>query len=261
LNLCNQITLATILLTTPLALIANAVFQTLQGSWFWSWLLQSLVLYWAIGHRSLLEHVRPVQVALEAEQLALARKRLGMIVSRDVDELDTGQMANAAIETTLENGNDATFAPIFWFCIFGAPAVIVFRLTNTLDAMWGYRTQRFEQFGKTAAKLDDVLNYVPARLVATTYALLGNARLAFQCWRQQSHLLSSPNAGPVMCAGAGSLEVRLGGPTSYHGQLLKKPFFGGEQMAQAKDIARATSLVEYSLGVWCLCLGVIFWLL
>ena len=121
--------------------------------------------------------------------------------------------------------------------------------------MWGYRNQRFNYFGRFAARLDDVLNYVPARLVALSYALLGNTQLALQCWKQQSPLLKSPNAGPVMTAGAGSLDICLGGPTYYHQVYTEKPYFGSEKVVTALDIERSLQLIRNTIILWCLAMG------
>lgn len=175
------------------------------------WAVEIFALYFALGLRSLYEHAQPVARALRLGDLPLARERVGWMVSRNTAELDATGVARAGTESVLENGSDAVFAALFWFVVAGAPGVVLYRLSNTLDAMWGYRNERFERFGWAAAKIDDVLNYVPARLVALTYALLGRTWLALRCWRRQAPLWDSPNAGPVMAAGAGSLGVSLGG--------------------------------------------------
>lgn len=243
------------------ALILTLYFQSqLENHTVWLLLFNITIVYLAIGHQSLQEHVLDVKSALQADELEHAREKLSYIVSRETQQLNPQQVTQATIETSLENGNDATFAVIFWFCLFGAPAVVVYRIANTLDAMWGYRTTRYEYFGKVAARLDDIMNYVPARLVALTYAVLGNTRQALRCWKNQAKQLNSPNAGPVMTAGAGSLGVVLGGSAYYHGELVYKPVFGNGKAPDLGDIKRTLTLMNRSVIVWCvviLCLDIL----
>ncbi|RJG13941.1 cobalamin biosynthesis protein [Pseudomonas cavernicola] len=218
------------------------------------WLVEVLALYAAIGLKSLAEHAEPVARALRQDDLPEARKRVGYMVSRQTAELDHEAVARAATESVLENGSDAVYAALFWFVLLGAPGVVLYRLSNTLDAMWGYRNARFERFGWAAARIDDVLNYLPARLVALTYALLGKTRLALHCWRTQAPTWDSPNAGPVMAAGAGALGVALGGPAVYHGVLHQRPRLGEGPAAGAETIERAVSLVRRGVLLWLLIL-------
>lgn len=225
------------------------------------WVVSVLALYAAVGLRSLNEHAEPVAQALEQGDLARARERVGYMVSRDTRELDDSAVARAATESVLENGSDAVFAALFWFAVAGAPGVVLYRLANTLDAMWGYRNARFERFGWAAARIDDLLNYIPARLVALTYAVLGKTALALQCWRQQAPLWDSPNAGPVMAAGAGALGVQLGGPAIYHGELHERPHLGEGEPACAADIQRGMDLVRQGVMLWVAVLIVGGWLL
>jgi adenosylcobinamide-phosphate synthase len=214
------------------------------------WLFSLLLLYLAIGLRSLADHARPISEALQRNDLPGARLRVSYMVSRQTDELDESGVARAATESVLENGSDAVFAALFWFALLGAPGVVLYRLANTLDAMWGYRTARFAQFGWAAARLDDVLNYLPARLVALTYALCGRTRQALDCWRRQAPAWDSPNAGPVMAAGAGALNVSLGGAAVYHGVTHQRPSLGAGPEAVAADIARAMRLVRQGVLLW-----------
>ena len=214
------------------------------------WLVDILVLYFALGLKSLAQHALPVAQALRLGDLDEARRRVGYLVSRRTSGLDACGVARAGTESVLENGADAVFASLFWFAVLGAPGVLLHRLSNTLDAMWGYRNERFERFGWAAARIDDVLNYLPARLVALTYALLGRTATALRCWRSQAPQWDSPNAGPVMAAGAGALQVQLGGAAIYHGVEEQRPQLGEGAPAQARDIERALNLVYFGVALW-----------
>lgn len=209
-----------------------------------------VVLYAAIGLKSLHQHAEPVAAALARNDLDAARAGVSMMVSRDTTALDTEGVARATVESVLENGNDAVFGALFWFVVAGAAGALGYRLVNTLDAMWGYKTPRYLQFGWAAARLDDVLNFVPARLTALSYALLGQTRSALACWRAQAPAWDSPNAGPVMAAGAGALGVRLGGAAVYHGRTEVRPPLGQGATPQGADIARALRLVRHGAGLW-----------
>ncbi|MBI2308003.1 MAG: cobalamin biosynthesis protein [Rhodocyclales bacterium] len=216
------------------------------------WLLHPLLLCFALGGRALEEHGERVADDLAAGDLAAAREHVGWMVSRDTSALDAEGVSKAAVESLLENGNDAVFGALFWFFLLGGPGALLFRLANTLDAMWGYRNDRFLAFGAAAARLDDALNYLPARLTALSYALFGATARALACWREQAPQWDSPNAGPVMAAGAGALQVSLGGPAIYHGRLEVRPRLGEGRPPQAADIHRALALVRYSLRLWLL---------
>jgi len=213
-------------------------------------LIDAALLYLALGARSLGEHARRVADDLASGDLDAARRHVGWMVSRQTTDLDASGVAGACIESTLENGNDAVFGTLFWFALLGGAGALLFRLANTLDAMWGYRDQRFADFGWAAARLDDLLNFVPARLTALSYALCGHARVALRCWRRQAPRWKSPNAGPVMAAGAGSLGLLLGGAAVYHGRLEPRPVLGEGRPAGGQDIARALTLVRRSLLLW-----------
>ena len=221
---------------------------------FWGALFSVVLLTLCLGHRSLFDHARPILQAMQQGDIELARTLTSRIVSRDKDHIDVNK---ATIESVLENGNDAVFGTLFWFVIGGAAGAVAYRLVNTLDAMWGYRTLRLFYFGKAAARLDDVLNYVPARLTALSYGVLGNTRKALSCWRQQAPLWDSPNAGPVMASGAGALDVQLGGAARYHGEWHQRPQLGTSNSAEANDIGRALRLVSNSVLLWLSVIGII----
>lgn len=214
------------------------------------WLLDALLLYFALGARSLGEHARPIAQHLESGDLTEARSALSRIVSRETHALSGPQIATATVESVLENGNDAIFGALFWFALLGGPGALLFRLANTLDAMWGYRTPRFVAFGWAAARLDDVLNYLPARLTALSYAVLGRTRSALACWQEQSPAWDSPNAGPVMASGAGALDVLLGGAATYQGVLEDRPTLGCGKPPGPEDIRRALRLVRSAYLLW-----------
>ena len=208
------------------------------------------LLTFALGAQSLREHAEAVAKPLMEGNLDEARRRVGWMVSRETSQLDESGIAKAGVESVLENGNDAIFGTLFWFAVAGGPGALLFRLANTLDAMWGYRTDRFNHFGWAAARIDDGLNWLPARLTALTYAVLGHTHRALACWGTQAPAWDSPNAGPVMAAGAGSLQVSLGGTAIYHGKEEIRPPLGEGPAPVAVDLGRAIHLVHRSLWLW-----------
>jgi adenosylcobinamide-phosphate synthase len=221
----------------------------------------AMLLYFSIGLRSLRDHMLPIAHALEAGELAKARALTSRIVSRDTRRSGEPELAKAAVESLLENGNDAVFGTLFWFAIAGGPGALLFRLANTLDAMWGYRNERFHAFGWMAARTDDMLNWIPARLTALSYAILGDTRSAWKCWRTQAASWSSPNAGPVMSAGAGALRLVLGGAAEYDGEIEQRPLLGTGRPAAGSDISRAWVLVARTCIVWLALLAAVAYLI
>jgi adenosylcobinamide-phosphate synthase len=209
-----------------------------------------LLLYLALGLASLGTHARAVTEPLSRGDLPEARLQVARMVSRDTEQLDENGVAAAATESVLENGADAVFASLFWYLLAGLPGVLVHRLVNTLDAMWGYRNERFARFGWAAAHLDDLLGWIPARLTALSYALVGQTGRGLRCWRRQGRLWSSPNAGPVMAAGAGALALTLGGPAPYHGGWQDRPVLGEGATADAHSPDRAMTLLRRSVFLW-----------
>jgi len=254
---------ALLLALVPLYFTLSAILKLLQVYLPWLALLAEIILlYLCIGGRSLQQHVLAVKQALENDDLPAARQKLSWIVSRETSQLDAQQVAQANIETTLENSSDAVFASLFWFAIGGAPLTLLHRWLNTLDAMWGYKNDQFLYFGRAAAKLDDVMNYIPARLTALCFCLLSSRFLiadqfrnaAWFCWRTQAQHCASPNAGQVMTAGAGALYCRLSEGAYYHGEWQQKPLMGCGDAADVDDIQPALDLVAHSvllyMAIW-----------
>ncbi len=213
-------------------------------------IIATLLLYVALGSQSLAQHAMAVSAALVNNDTAQARQQIQMMVSRDTATMQDSDISRATIESVLENGNDAIFAALFWFLLLGAPGVVLYRLANTLDAMWGYRNQRYHAFGWFAARVDDVLNWVPARLTALTYALVGKTGQALNCWKTQAKQWKGFNPGVVMSAGAGALGLELGGAAQYHGQVVARPVLGQGKQPNALDIKRSVQLVQKSLWLW-----------
>ncbi|MEH6650033.1 MAG: adenosylcobinamide-phosphate synthase CbiB [Motiliproteus sp.] len=219
------------------------------------WWLQLVGLYFCIGRQSLVEHARAIALPLLAGDFAQARLRTSYIVSRNTESMDEADISKATVESVLENGNDACFTTLFWFAVAGLPGALAHRLVNTLDAMWGYRTPQYLHFGWAAARFDDLLAWLPARLCALSYALVGQTRKALTCWRQQAPLYDSPNGGPTMAAGAGALAITLGGAAVYQGKLKQRTVLGCGPAAQAVDIERSLQLFNRALLLWLLVAG------
>lgn len=236
------------LLVVPPVLLAFVLVQLLPPLAVLA--LEILVLYLALGLRSLADHARAVATSLIHGDLPRARAAVGAMVSRDTRALDHTGIAGAASESVLENGADAVFASLFWYLIAGLPGVILHRLINTLDAMWGYKTPRYLRFGRVVARLDDVLNWIPARLTALAYAAAGRTATALTCWYRQAGAWESPNAGPVMASGAGALGVTLGGAAPYHDGWRERPILGEGPPPDGATIDAAVVLVRRAVFLW-----------
>ncbi|OQY59573.1 MAG: cobalamin biosynthesis protein CobD [Desulfobacteraceae bacterium 4572_88] len=223
-------------------------------------MLEIVLIYFCISAHALEEAAMEVWHSLSRNDLREAKDRLALIVGRDVRELSESGVAGAAVETVAENLSDGLIAPLFFAALGGAPLVMAYKMINTLDSMIGYKNKKYEDFGKVAARTDDVANFVPARVsvpVISLAAQLLSARgvQAFQTARKEGARHSSPNAGYPEAAFAGALGVRLGGPNHYHGQLISKPHIGtkfGE--VQPGHIRKACDLMLLSSFLWLLIL-------
>jgi adenosylcobinamide-phosphate synthase len=189
---------------------------------------------------------------LTAEQPKLA---LSYLVSRDTQAMSEEQVYKAAIETWAENLSDGVIAPLFYLLLFGLPGIAVYKAINTMDSMIAYKTPHYFYFGKTAALLDDIANYIPARLTAVLIVLISqHKQRTWQCIKQDGHKLESPNAGYPIAAMAAALGVALGGDAVYHGQLKHKPQLGialhavnAQTLQQALAMKTQINLLVFSL--------------
>jgi adenosylcobinamide-phosphate synthase len=201
------------------------------------------VLWCALAGRSLQRVAAAMSDELAAGNIVAARRLAPSLVGRDTSELGEDELARATIESVAENTGDGVIAPLFYFALGGAPAVAAYRAANTLDSIAGHRSERYLRFGWASARLDDLLNYVPARLGAVAVvAASGNAAHALRVVRADGRRHPSPNAGLYEAAFAGSLGLRLGGVNRYDGLLQRRPELGDGAQPRTSDIRRATSL-------------------
>ena len=183
-----------------------------------------------LAHRMLYDSVAEILYAEDKKAL------LSQLVSRDTENLSESDIYKAAIETYAENLNDGVIAPLFYLLLFGLPGIILYKTINTMDSMVGYRNERYENFGKAAARLDDFANFIPARITALLIMAVGKQRKLFSFYKNGS-LHDSPNAGHPITAMALVLGIKLGGDTSYFGIVKEKAFFGnGRENIEAKDL-------------------------
>jgi adenosylcobinamide-phosphate synthase len=203
---------------------------------------------WAVlGGRSLAREASAMARLLEAGDLPGARRRLSHLAGRDPSALDLAGLARASVESVAENTSDAVVAPLLWGAVAGLPGLVGYRAVNTLDAMVGHRTPRYERFGWAAARLDDVANLAPARVCALLATVLapvvgGRPAAAWRAWRRDAGRHPSPNAGPVEAAFAGALGIRLGGTNVYEGRVEHRGTLGDGPPADVPDLASAVRL-------------------
>ncbi len=208
---------------------------------------------WAVlGGTSLGRAAGRMRTALDAGDLAAGRAALPALAGRDPDSLDADGLARATVESVAENTSDAAVAPLFWGAVAGLPGLLGYRAVNTLDAMIGHRSPRYERFGWAAARLDDVANWVPARLTAAlTVACApvtgGSAAGALRTWLRDGAAHPSPNSGRCEAATAGALGVRLGGRNVYGSRVEVRPALGSGRAPVPADIGSA---VRLSRAVW-----------
>ena len=208
-----------------LAIIGLALLAWYAGkvlAWF-GWPVEALAAAVLLAQRSLVSHVEDVANALHLS-LAEGRRAVAEIVGRDTDGMERPDVARAAIESAAENLSDGVVAPAFWFLLLGLPGLMAYKMINTADSMIGYRTERHEEFGKAAARIDDFANWIPARLTALLLYLTGRIAASWGVVRDGAGQHRSPNAGWPESAMAHLLGVALAGPRRYHGETRAYPF-------------------------------------
>ncbi|WP_373001204.1 adenosylcobinamide-phosphate synthase CbiB [Sulfurimonas sp.] len=198
--------------------------------------ISSLIASMFLAHKMLYDSVKEVLVSPNKREV------ISMLVSRDTEGMNESDIYKASIETYAENLSDGVIAPLFYLTLFGLPGIIIYKAINTMDSMVGYRNQRYENYGKAAAILDDIANYIPARLTAILIMTLFKQKDVFSFYKDgKKH--DSPNAGHPITAMALGLGISLGGDTYYFGELKKKPYFGiGRKEIEEEDVRKALSI-------------------
>lgn len=240
----------TVAIVVGLALAVGLALDRLFAGSAWGWIAEAIAVGVLLAARSLHDHVRRVGKALRRDGLEGGRRAIAHLVSRDPRSLDRHGVARSAVESLAENFSDGVVAPLFWYLVFGLPGILAYKAINTLDSMIAYRTDKYRDFGFVAAKLDDLANWVPARLAAlaavlaacftpTAYPIEG-IRTA---WTEAKNH-KSPNAGWPEAAFAGALRIALGGPRKYPGGEVVGVWIGKDNRArlEPRDIDRARAL-------------------
>ena len=218
----------------------------------WAGIGITAVLAWPfLAAKSLSDHVQAVAVNLQAGDLPAARKAVSMIIGRNSEQLDQNAIARAAVESLAENTSDGVTAPLFWGVLFGLPGLVVYKAINTADSMIGYRTKKYQAFGWAAARLDDLVNLIPARLTGVMYVLLARAPVhALAVMVKDAPRHRSPNAGWPESAVAAALGIRLSGPRLYDGVASSDPWLNkAGRDPGPQDITAALQLYRRLLWV------------
>ncbi|MCM1577799.1 MAG: adenosylcobinamide-phosphate synthase CbiB [Ruminococcus sp.] len=210
---------------------------------------ESILCYYMIAPKCLREESMKVYDAVAEKDLPKARKAVSMIVGRDTENLDEAGIIKAAVETVAENTSDGVTAPLMFMSLGGAPLGFFYKAANTMDSMIGYKNEKYADIGKFAAKLDDLLNFIPSRITAlimilSAYLLKFNGKNAFTVWRRDRRKHASPNSAQTESVCAGALEIRLAGDAYYFGKLQKKEYIGDDiRPVTNEDIRRANRLM------------------
>lgn len=210
-------------------------------------IIASVFVFYGLANHSLIKESLLVIKTLKTKGLDAGRKRLGFIVGRDTSCLDENQLRTAVLETLSENLSDGVIAPMFFYAIGGVPAMIAYKMANTLDSMIGYKDEKFREFGWFAARLDDVLNYLPSRITALLMVIVTVSFRGLKFIFKYGNKHASPNSGFPEAALAGILNCRLGGPNYYSGKLVVKPYIGDNaRKIYNSDVYKACAINIFS---------------
>jgi adenosylcobinamide-phosphate synthase len=233
-------------LLTGSAIVVGLAVTELRRRWIWGWAVEGVLIWTLIAQRSLFSHVAAVARALDRQGLAGGRREVAKIVGRDPETLDEFGVARAAIESCAENFADAVVAPVFWYVLFGFPGLLAYKTVNTMDSMIGHRSEYYLEFGMAAARLDDAMNIVPARLsglmlsLAAVFVPKGQPINALRVMLRDHSHHRSPNSGWPEAAMAGGLGLSLAGPRKYPGYVAQEKWVGdGRARATPVDIRRS----------------------
>ena len=250
------------LLVGGTALLGLAASRVTRGRSLLSTAVFAAATWSVVGGTTLRREAGVMAGLLEEGDLEAARLRLSHLCGRDPAQLTLDGLARATVESVAENTSDAVVAPLLWGAVGGVPGLLAYRAVNTLDAMVGHRSERYERFGWASARVDDLANLLPARLTAALAVALapvvgGRRDAALRAWRRDGGKHPSPNAGPVEAAFAGALGRTLGGRLAYTGRIENRPFLGSGPAPGVADVARAAGLSRaVSLGAGALAVGV-----
>lgn len=213
----------------------------------------AVLIFYCLAGTTLVNEVRMVFMAAD-RSLEEGRKQVSRIVGRDTSELTNQEVRLAALETLAENLSDGVIAPLFWYLLLGVPGMLTYKMINTLDSMVGYRNERYLQFGRWAARIDDIANYVPARLTAVLMILSTGRLSLLKFVKRYGNQHASPNSGYPEAALAGILNCRFGGPHHYFGEMVYKPFIGNnERPVHSSDMriaVRVNRVAEGIMVIW-----------
>ncbi len=223
-------------------------------------LFSTVIIFFCLAGKTLIDEVRQVFLAVDSS-VEEGRRQIARIVGRDVSALSPQQIRTAALETLSENLSDGVIAPLFWLMLLGVPGMLAYKMVNTLDSMIGYKNERYKRFGCWAARIDDAANYIPARLTAALMIIVSGRLSLFSFVKKYGGRHASPNSGYPEAALAGILDCRFGGPNTYFGKTVDKPYIGSNgrkltfrDMETAADINRKAEAAMIALAACCITL-------